>query len=435
MLELLLDALQTFGGVEYLVREVKTHRLENYNIKKQSEMRREVETTQLFLILYVVFEEGEKKYRGSYNTEIHPATSYDEILKIIKQGAYAAGFVKNEYHPLVTPTQTEDKHEPERDLAQALCDLESAFYTNDNHQDGNISYSEFFITRKSTRILNSNGVDVKFTDFGVFIETAVHWRDGRGKEIEISEAYRFSLPIDTKSVCEMLNTRVAHLFTVAKQKVAAAPTPQIGSDTNILLTGECLSVFFDYYHSCSGAAMIYQELSTFKEGENLQNGENCDSVALTLLPEMEGSSHSRPYDDNGFPLSDHEIIKDGKLIKFWGNNRFSSYLGIPPTGYIDNMYVAGGTATDDDLRQKPYLELVSFSDFQMDVITGDFGSEIRLGFYFDGEKTVPVTGGSISGNIAAVRDNMRMSREERQYNNYKGPATICIRDVIIGGAE
>ncbi|MCL2193310.1 MAG: modulator protein, partial [Treponema sp.] len=70
-----------------------------------------------------------------------------------------------------------------------------------------------------------------------------------------------------------------------------------------------------------------------------------------------------------------------------------------------------------------------------DPVTGDFGSEIRLGFYYDGEKTVPVTGGSISGNMPAIQDTLRMSVKERQYNYYRGPETICIRGASISGVQ
>jgi len=87
------------------------------------------------------------------------------------------------------------------------------------------------------------------------------------------------------------------------------------------------------------------------------------------------------------------------------------------------------------LRKEPYLELVSFSDFQVDSITGDFGSEIRLGYYFDGKTTVPVTGGSISGNMAKVQGGLKMSSQTRQYNSYHGPATVCMRGVSISGVE
>ena len=445
MLELLLETLKTFEGVEWRVRETRTRRLENYNIKKQSEMLREVETTRLMLTLYVTFSEGDKKYRGSYDTEIHPGASANDIRAKIEQGAYAAGFVKNEWYPLVSPSSggepsSEGANAPDPegddDDAAALESLQGAFFSGDCREGGHLSYSEFFITRRDERILNSSGVDVRYRARSLFVETAVHWKGKGEKEIEIFECYNASLPVgsgDVSAAGEMLKRRVADLFAVAEQKSMALPTPQVG-DVNILLSGECLATLFDCYSERANVQMIYQQLSTFKEGEQVQGaGAECDRVSLTLDPRMEGSSHSRPYDNDGTPLDSHEIIRGGKLLRLWGDARFSSYLGAAPTGNIANVRVSGGTVAAADMRIEPYLELVSFSDFQADAVTGDFGSEIRLGFYFDGEKTVPVTGGSISGNIATVQDTMRMSTEERQYDHYRGPATICIRGASIAG--
>ena len=439
MLNQLLETLKTFDGVEYLIRETKTHRLESYNIKKQTEMQREVETTQLSLTLYVVFdgkdEDGkEKKYRGSYNTEIHPGTNADKLRDIISQGVYAAGFVKNEYYPLVSPSAqpTGTPCPPQVDSAQALADLQAAFYESDSHSQGHISYSEFYITQNHVRVINSSGVDVSYTTHNAFVETAVHMRSADTGEIEICESYRFSLHTGIATAAAMLKRRVAELFATAAQKAVAKPTPTVG-DINILLTGECLATFFSYYSECADAAMVYQQLSTFKEGTAVQGSGTSDRITLTLDPHMEGSAHSRPYDDLGQPLTSHTIIADGKLLKYSGSTRFAYYMGIDPTGIISNIRVSGGTAQDADLRKEPYLELVSFSDFQANPITGDFGSEIRLGFYYDGITTVPVTGGSISGNMAKVHDTLRMSVEERQYNDYHGPATVCIRGASISG--
>jgi len=438
MINILLETLKTFSGVEYLVRETKTRRFESYNIKQQQEMRREVETTELSLTLYVVFTEkddngNEKKYRGSYNTEIHPGTSADELREIISQGVYAAGFVKNDYYPLVSASEAPvtQNHSEEIDASQAIAALQAAFYASDNHSQGNISYSEFFITRRDMRIINSSGVDVCYTKHSAFIETAVHWRADAG-EIEISESYRFSLDMGIDVAAKMLKERVAELFATASKKAIAGPTPTV-SDINILLSGECLSTFFSYYQSSANARLVYQQLSTFKEGTEVQGGGKSDRVTLVLDPHMKGSLNSRPYDENGLHLESHTIIKDGKLLKYSGDTRFASYLGIKPTGNIYTMHISGGTATSADLRQEPHLELVSFSDFQVNPITGDFGSEIRLGFYYDGKTTVPITGGSISGNMAKVHDSLRMSVEEKQYNDYLGPAAICIRGASISG--
>ena len=468
MLELLLSTLGTFENVEYLIQEVEISRVEDYCILKQSEMKREVEVAELHLTLYVTFAETDEngqevRYRGSYNTEIHPGTTAGELRGIIENGLYAAGFVKNPWFPLVAPSggraeagetseagesaeagepaeageSAEDREACETenfDAEAALRELKDAFYANDCHENGRLSYGEFYISVKKTRIINSSGVDVSFSTNTAFVETAVHWRNEDGGEIEITEAYDFSLAADTRPACEMLEGRIAQLFAVAKEKSSAKPTPKV-ADINILLTGGCLVEFFDYYWCASNAQFIFQHLSTYKEGQQVQGiaGDECDRVTLTLDPMMEGSPRSRPYDDDGLPVKSHVIIEDGKLLKYNGNTRFSSYVGVEPTGAIRNMHITGGTASMDDLRRGPHLELVSFSGFQVNAVTGDIVSEIRLGFYFDGEKTVPVTGGSISGNISRVHDTMRMSEEERQYGFYRGPATVCIRGASISG--
>jgi len=434
MLNLPLETLGNLNGVEYLINETKTRRLENYNIKKQPEMQREVETTELALELFVVFEDG--KYRGSYNVNIHPGTSADELKKIITDGIYAAGFVRNAYFPLVEPGDYTPPTTQSHDLLQTLQALQTAFYANDTHKQGHLSYSEFFITRDDVRIINSNGVDVRYTTHRAYIETAVHWRDTpQAKEIEVSEMLRFGL--DMEQAADWLQTRVAELFAASKDKAVATGTPGV-DDVPVLLSGECLRTFFDYFCERAHVQNIYQQLSTYKVGDTVQGGENatpCDRITLTIDPLLAGSPTALPYDRQGFPMQPHQIIKDGVLMKLWGDTRFAHYLGVAPSGNAQNFRVTGGTATMDELKKAPHLHLVSFSDFQCDAVTGDFGSEIRLGYYFDGEKTTPVTGGSISGNMEKIAHTLRMTREELTLGQFRGPKMIQITGASISGVN
>ena len=85
------------------------------------------------------------------------------------------------------------------------------------------------------------------------------------------------------------------------------------------------------------------------------------------------------------------------------------------------------------MKQRPYLELLAFSDFQMDPLNGDFGGEIRLGRYFDGKGTTFVTGGSISGNIREVQTEMILSKELQRENHFGGPQTIQLSNVAVSG--
>ena len=87
------------------------------------------------------------------------------------------------------------------------------------------------------------------------------------------------------------------------------------------------------------------------------------------------------------------------------------------------------------MRAAPHLEPVMFSDFRLDDITGDFGAEIRLAYWFDGKKRVPVTGGSISGSVSELRASMRRSLERRLATRSLCPVAVQLHGISITGAQ
>jgi predicted Zn-dependent protease len=91
------------------------------------------------------------------------------------------------------------------------------------------------------------------------------------------------------------------------------------------------------------------------------------------------------------------------------------------------MKVKCGTTSESELKKEPYIECLKFSGMQMDSFSGFFGGEVRLGIYFDGEKTYPVTGFSISGNIKEKRAVLTLSKEEvSTASGYEGPKYILV---------
>ena len=114
---------------------------------------------------------------------------------------------------------------------------------------------------------------------------------------------------------------------------------------------------------------------------------------------------------------------------------FSCYLGLENSFNPTNIEVTGGTRTEQELRTGKYLEAVEFSDFQVDEITGDIFGEIRLAYLHDGDKVVPVTGGSLSGSMNDFIGSMLMSKNSVQYNSMKIPALTLLRNVTVTGAN
>jgi len=349
----------------------------------------------------------------------------------IAEVSLAATFIKNPHYELAK--RTDEKLQPIKSkfdmdaLSSQLPSLVSSLYKEDKFENGKVNSCEFFLEKIETRIMNSSGVDESYTSYKGQIEMVVDWKE-TGEEIELIEIIDFS-DLNTKAI----EDTVLQTLENAQLRAKSAPMPKLDG-VPVLLVKENVNEFLSYYINHANAMLVYQKYSSAKIGERTQ-GENVtgDKINARLLPEIENSVSSKYIDGDGVKLFETSLYKDGELIRYHGNNRYSQYLGMEPTGAIGNVRFEGGKNGLDELKKGPYLELRYFSDFQMDEWTGDFGGEIRLGVYFDGEKHIPVTGGSISGNIKEVQESMLMSSELQTSNNYVAPAAIKLFGMRVAG--
>ena len=81
------------------------------------------------------------------------------------------------------------------------------------------------------------------------------------------------------------------------------------------------------------------------------------------------------------------------------------------------------------------MEIVEFSDFQVNAMIGNIAGEIRLGYWHHDGKVTIVSGGSVSGNMSNLIKDMYLSKELKQYNNWLIPAVTRMEEVIITGIE
>ncbi|HEU5344329.1 MAG TPA: metallopeptidase TldD-related protein, partial [Ktedonobacterales bacterium] len=136
---------------------------------------------------------------------------------------------------------------------------------------------------------------------------------------------------------------------------------------------------------------------------------------------------SSPYDASGIPAHNVTLIEDGVFQRPWADAKYAQYLGMPPTGDLGNLTVACGATPIERLRsadQGPVYEVVAFSLFNPDAVTGDFSTEIRLGYRHDAAGTRPIKGGALVGNIFAALADARFSAESFSDGVYLGPAGI-----------
>ena len=67
----------------------------------------------------------------------------------------------------------------------------------------------------------------------------------------------------------------------------------------------------------------------------------------------------------------------------------------------------------------------------MDLYADYIGGEIRLAYYYDGEKTVPVTGITMSAKLSDMLAGLKLSEKVCVDGAYEGPALIMLPNVAI----
>ena len=160
-----------------------------------------------------------------------------------------------------------------------------------------------------------------------------------------------------------------------------------------------------------------------------------DTFTIKSVKDLPNSSMNIGMDSEGNVVRNIDIIRDNIPQNYWGDRQFSYYMGIKDSCMPNNYELEGGKCSEEELRKGDFLEVVEFSDFNVDNITGDIAGEIRLGYLHEGDKVTVVSGGSVSGSLPELIKDIRFSKEQKQYDNKLGPAVIKIADVTIAGVQ
>ena len=406
---------------------------EAFFVKDKLDMNRAKDVLQTNVTVYKDFEASGKKYRGSAMFKVSPQDSDDVIRGKIKDAIFAAGFVKNEWYPLPTPSSKKVSNATSTTLSSpfaSLLKMQQAIYSEQNicnaSPTAQVNSSEFFSTNSLIHIVNSEGVDVSFSLQKNEVEVIT---DAKGDEDVEIYGYEVQGEVSQDALKKNLQEQLMHTSWRAIAK-KASHIPSI----NVVLTGDSVAKFFQFYKNQTSSLTVYSGQSRAKIGENFQGEVKGDKISITLDPFMKGSPHSAPYDTSGLVLEKVTIFENGVVKTYHGSQRYAHYLNIQPTGSIENMDVSAGSLSyEKDMKDKPYVEILMFSDFFMDQTTGNFGGEFRLAKWFDGKNTHIITSGSIQGNMFSVQGNMFFSKEIMQKSEYKGPKAVLLPNMEIVG--
>lgn len=426
MLDKIIQILKESGVHAWELDDVRTDGWEFYFIRHALDQNRAKSVEHITVKVFQLIEDG--KFMGSASAELPPTATEDEARRLIADLAYRATLVKNRPYPLspVTEAHRETLHSAPVDLSRIARDFIEVMQQLPETAGEDINSYEIFVSARTRRFVNSEGIDVEESYPSSMIEVVVNARRD-GHEIELYRNY-----VSGTCDAEGLKKDLSRTMHFGKDRLRTAPTPALGRADVLFTTSDAKSIY-EYFVDRLSAQMIYRRMSDWELGKPIADDIRGDRLTVTLVRELENSSANRAFDAEGAPVRDTVILRESVPEKYCGSRMFASYLGLEDSFIPTNILAEGGTHSEEELRRGKYLEVVEFSDFQVDTMTGDIFGEIRLAYWHDGEKTLPVSGGSISGSMHDFLREMLLSEESVQYNNFRIPALTLLKNVTVTG--
>ncbi|MBR0462128.1 MAG: hypothetical protein IJJ00_05395 [Erysipelotrichaceae bacterium] len=410
-----LKAHKEISDYQLIIRNKDSREL--FYVLDHLEINRAVKTATTIINVYV----SNEKFTGSSTVTVTSADDVKSLDKKIKDAVKKAKDVKNLYYPLPPKQeQVTEKRTKKEDLNAIAGNVARAVFAADVYKEGWLNSTEIFVSNTDTQFLDSKGTKHEAESFSIGVEVIPTWSKN-GEEIELYKYYESSA-LDYKAITKEID----ELLQNARER-ADAVTPKkvkLPKDLKVLVKNDMLQLILDTISFDINYRNLY-----FKENHyNLKDEISGSRFSLTMKPVIKGCARSARFDEDGIVLKNTRIIKDGKVEKLWGSNRFAYYLKKKVTGNLPLMELEGPRS---EYKNEKHLIIENFSSPQLEETSGYWGGEVRLARYFDGEKYIPLTGFSISGNIYEDLKTVELSGENAILPNYKGPKYLIFKGIKI----
>jgi len=297
-----------------------------------------------------------------------------------------------------------------------------------------LNSAELDLGQVSLTVANSAGLRATSSSTGLFVEcifTAFQGADKRRREQESLAATTVSRLSDFDAA-----NFVRH-HCIRSRDVLAAKNFTGVQHGKILLAEDALRDFWSpqldvnpvVFHAAAAAA--YKKLSRYELGKKVTANA---SFSIASNPAVPFNPASSVFDADGVASKPVTLIDKGVFVNHFGPQRYAHYLGVPATGGLGAIELSSGSERLASLLSDGCLEIVAFSSFSPNSMSGDFSAEIRLAYLHARGKKIPIRAAMFSGNLFQMLDAMRASKERVLVDRYHGPAAVRFdKNVTVSG--
>jgi len=437
MLKKIIQALEGRSDLAgWTVREIRTRGAQYYLVPSGLEAVRNVSGEEYKVNLYC----RGKAADGSETMGKGDVTilAGGDIQAALNQAALVAGLVSNPPYSLPGPAPLPDVElsdpgllaDPQGSMQVLMGKIQAAGARTPGVV---LTAGECFGEIHNIHLVNSRGVDVEQESTTTSIEFVLHASEG-GVEVESFEEMTRRRPADL-NVEAVIEERARLTLDTLHAK---APSDWQGP---VVLRGAALAGFMSgdelnggvLQYLSSGEAR-YADITPWEVGKSVFRGEvHGDPFNLWANRALPFGTASDRFDAEGLPASRLHVVRDNLLANFSASQKYADYLGITASGEFGCVEVAPGPTPEADLLNEPYLEIIQFSWFNPDPITGDFATEVRLGYLVEGGRRTPFKGGQLIGNFMEALANVRWSAETLFHGMYFGPRTARFEGLKLAG--
>ncbi len=305
----------------------------------------------------------------------------------------------------------------EKSLNEIATDIADGIFAGDHFEDGQLNATEIFVSLEHKTFINSLGVEHHYDRFAASYETIPTWK-GEQEEVELYDYQRLET-IDK----EAISKHIEEVLGFAQKRAAAKTLKEVEVEENNPVVVQSEMVALLAYNLVQDASYTshYFKMNQINEDKAVSQ----TPFNITLKGVEAGLTGSQVVDGHGIILGEKEIFHEGSLAGLWGGKRYGYYLNQKEiTGNLNCCIVDGPRSNEEEIFKDKHLIVCNFSAPQLEWNSGYLGVEVRLSFKYDGQKYIPLTGFSVSGNIFESLQTVRFSTENEivnDFGSYSGP--------------